>query len=369
LLDSLLQEMAFGRVGGEDVVEYSLANQSIQLKVLSYGATISSLKVRDASGAWREVVLGFDSLEGYLADENRYLGAVIGRTCDRIAEGKFSLEGENYQLDLNDVVGPGCCLHGGKRGWDKCVWKGRLDEESGSLTLSLLSPDGDQGFPGDLLVNVTYALGQATLDLKMTATTTRTTVVNATNHTYFNLGDEDTIANHWVELPSKRYTEVDTALIPTGRVVGVQGTPLDLTKPTQLVKVLDKCPGGEYAGFSHTYVVEENVVVTDDGKMVEKAPGEMDTLAHCATVEERRSGLGLRVLTSQPGVIFYTGQYNSSGGKPMIGRGGRIYGKYSGLCLETQRFGDSPHHPNFPPWTLKPGEVYKHNTSYQFYTL
>jgi len=203
---STFGEMAFGRVGGEDVVEYSLANQSIQLKVLSYGATISSLKVRDASGAWREVVLGFDSLEGYLADENRYLGAVIGRTCDRIAEGKFSLEGEDYQLDLNDVVGPGCCLHGGKRGWDKSVWRGRLDEESGSLTLSLLSPDGDQGFPGDLLVNVTYALGQATLDLKMTATTTRTTVVNATNHTYFNLGDEDTIANHWVELPSKRYT-------------------------------------------------------------------------------------------------------------------------------------------------------------------
>jgi len=360
-------ESAFGRVGGEDVVEYSLANQSIELKVLSYGATISSLKVHDASGAWREVVLGFDSLEGYLADENRYLGAIIGRTCDRIAQGKFTLEGEDYKLDLNDVVGPGCCLHGGKRGWDKCVWKGRLDEESGSLTLSLLSPDGDQGFPGDLLVNVTYTLGQATLDLKMIAMTTQTTVVNATNHTYFNLGDTDTIADHWVELPSKRYTEVDEALIPTGRVVGVHGTPLDLTKPTQLGKVLDTCPGGEYAGFSHTYVVEENVV--EDGNMVEKAPGKTDPLAHCGTVEERRSGLGLRVLTNQPGVIFYTGQYNSSGGKPMIGRGGRTYGKYSGLCLETQRFGDSPHHPNFPPWTLKPGEVYKHNTSYQFYTL
>jgi len=365
---STFGERDYGEVRGGKVVEYSLANHSIQLKVLSYGATVSSLKVRDASGAWREVVLGFDSLEGYLAEENRYLGAIIGRTCDRIAEGKFSLEGADYQLDLNDVVGPGCCLHGGKRGWDKCLWKGRLDKNTTSLTLSLISPDGDQGFPGDVLVSVTYTLGEATLDLKITAMTTKTTVLNVTNHTYFNLGDNDTIVDHWVELPSKRTTEVDEALIPTGRVVTVEGTPLDLTKPTRLGEVLDRCPGGDYAGFSHTYVIEANVTEENNGKMTEKVLKE-NNLALCGTVEERTSGLGVRVLTSQPGVIFYTGQYNSSGGKPLIGRGGRTYGKYSGLCLETQRFGDSPHHPNFPTWQLKPGEVYKQDTSYQFFTL
>jgi len=198
--------------------------------------------------------------------------------------------------------------------------------------------------------------------------TTKTTVLNVTNHTYFNLGDNDTIVDHWVELPSKRTTEVDEALIPTGRVVTVEGTPLDLTKPTRLGEVLDRCPGGDYAGFSHTYVIEANVTEENNGKMREKVLKEND-LALCGTVEERTSGLGVRVLTSQPGVIFYTGQYNSSGGKPLIGRGGRTYGKYSGLCLETQRFGDSPHHPNFPTWQLKPGEVYKQDTSYQFFTL
>jgi aldose 1-epimerase len=345
-----IQEAEFGSLpDGTHVHIFTLTNRNrLEARITNYGGIVVSLKVPDRNGNLADVVLGFDSLAEYLAN-SPYFGALIGRYANRIAQGRFVLDGVDYHLDKNN--GPNS-LHGGAAGFNKKVWTAR-ELPDGGLELQYQSKDGEGGFPGNLTATATYHVTDTNeLRIDYGAITDRNTVINLTNHSYFNLkgaGSGD-ILGHLVTLDADRFTPVDSTLIPTGELRSVAGTPFDFRTPMTIGARIEQAD--EQLRFGNGY--DHNWVLNGDGKR----------LARAARVEEPESGRILEVLTTEPGVQFYTA--NSLG--PLRGKGGKTYGRRSALCLETQHFPDSPNHKDFPSTVLKPGERFQSTTVYRFGT-
>lgn len=341
----------FGKTpSGESVELYTLKNaKGVEAAISTYGGVVVSLKVPDRTGVLGDIVLGFDDFQGYLLPPP-YFGAIVGRYGNRIAHARFTLDGIEYKLAKNDGDNS---LHGGKRGFDKVLWKAK-PEGGQSLELTYLSKDGEEGYPGNLSVTVVYSLTDNNeLKIDYTATTDKKTVLNLTNHSYFNLAGqgEGDILNHRVTINADRYTPVDKGLIPTGELRNVEGTPFDFRQPHLIGERIGSSDeqmvlGG---GYDHDFVLNR----TGDG------------LSPAAKVTEAKSGRVLEVLTTEPGIQLYTGNFLDG---TIRGKGGKIYGRRSALCLETQHYPDSPNHPSFPSTELKPGAVYRTTTVYRFST-
>jgi aldose 1-epimerase len=345
-----LQKMDFGKTPeGMPVELYVLKNGRMTVKVMTYGAIITELHVPDRRGTPGDVVLGFDNLEGYLGNKP-FFGATIGRVANRIAGGKFTLEGKEYALALND--GPNS-LHGGRKGFDKVLWN--AEEVSGpdgpAVKLTYLSRDGEEGYPGNLSASVTFTVtDDDALRIDDTATTDKATPVNLTNHSYFNLAGpaSGTILDHELMLAADSYTPVDDTLIPTGEIASVRETPVDFTTPTLIGARIDQLKG-DPRGYDHNFVLRGG----------EKSP----VLA--ARLYDPKSGRVMEVFTTEPGVQFYSGNFLDG---TLKGKGGVAYRKHQGLCLETQHFPDSVHHANFPSIILRPSMTYTQTTIYRFST-
>jgi aldose 1-epimerase len=333
---------------GTKVEIYTLEEGALKARVMTYGARLVSLEVPDRNGKVGDIVLGYESLAPYLADPKSYFGSIVGRYGNRIAHATFTLDGQAYKLPNNDS---GNTLHGGLKGFDKLLWQGK--EIPGGVELTLVSKDGDQGFPGTLTARVKYTLEAHALKIEYFATTDKDTVLNLTNHSYFNLAGEGQgdILNHLVKIPADRYTPVDSALIPTGELAPVAGTPLDFHKPTAIgARINDPHPQMKLGGgYDHNFVLNEK----------------MGTLQEAAQVMEPTTGRVLTVETTQPGVQFYSGNFLDG---TLHGKHGHVYAKHSGFCLETQHFPDTPNHPKFPTAELKPGQTYHYTTVFKFST-
>ena len=338
---------------GEQVDRYTLTNGRLRVRILTYGGILQSIETPDRHGKLGNVALGFDNLADYQA-KSPYFGCITGRYANRIAGGTFTLDGTVYTLPINN---PPNSLHGGTVGFDKHVWAASpfRDRDSVGLRLSFTSPAGDQGYPGTLRTTVTYTLtsdGGIRMDYR--ATTDAATVVNLTNHTYFNLAGEGSgsIEGHKLLLNASRYTPVDATLIPTGSLDPVAGTPMDFTRSTAIgARVRD--------GF-HQLVIgrgyDHNWVLDRHGR---------SGLVQAAKVVEPGSGRVLTVLTEEPGIQFYSGNFLDG---TLVGTSGRMYRQGDGFALETQHYPDSPNHPNFPSTVLRPGQVYQTTTVYRFGT-
>jgi aldose 1-epimerase len=341
----------FGKTAdGVPVDLYVLTNtKGSTAKVITYGAILTELHVADRDGKFDDVVLGFDNLKEYLAGHPMF-GATVGRVANRIAKGKFTLDGKEYTLALNS--GPNS-IHGGRKGFDKVVWKAQaLPKPDGvAVQFNYRSPDGEEGYPGNLQATVTYALtNDNELRITYTAATDKATPVNLTNHSYFNLAGAKAgdVLDHVMMLAADEYTPADNTLIPTGEIKSVRGTPLDFTSPTPLgarIAELKPNPGG----YDHNYVVRNG------GK----------SLVLAARIYEPKSGRVMELFTTEPGVQLYTANFLDGKRK---GKDGVAYGKHQAFCLETQHFPDSVNHPNFPSVILRPGETYKQTTVYKFST-
>jgi aldose 1-epimerase len=346
-----ISKQLFGHAGDRAVDVYTLTNSNgIEVRIMTYGAALVSIKTADRAGHLQNILLGFDSLEPYLAGVP-YFGATVGRYANRIAQGRFTLDGKTYQLPIND--GPNS-LHGGPRGFDKRLWQAQpLQTARGQeLRLTYVSPDGEAGYPGELTAHAVYRLSDDdSLSIEYSATTTAATPVNLANHAYFNLtGDPHrTILQHVLRIDADRFTPVDGTLIPTGELRAVAGTPFDFREPHVI--------GGRIAaddeqlrlgrGYDHNWVLRPD----PDGK---------PRLA--AVLTDPDSGRSLEVRTTQPGLQFYSGNFLD--GKPS--GSGTVFAHRTGLCLETQHFPDSPNHPAFPPTILRPGEHYSQTTVLSF---
>jgi aldose 1-epimerase len=335
---------------GETVDLYTLKNaKGMEADISTYGGVVVSLKVPDRSGKMGDVVLGFDDFKGYLLPPP-YFGALVGRYGNRIGHAKFTLDGKEYNLAKNDGDNT---LHGGLIGFDKRIWTAK-PLSSSSLELKYLSKDGEENFPGNLATTIVYTVtDDNALKIDYTATTDKDTVLNLTNHSYFNLAGEgqgDILGNRLM-IDADRYTPVDKGLIPTGALANVAGTPLDFRQSHAIGERIDaKDQQLEYAkGYDQNFVLNN--------------PGDFSTAA--VKVSEPTSGRVMEVFTTQPGVQFYTGNFLD--GK-IHGKGGKVYAKHAALCLETQHFPDSPNKPNFPTAELKPGETYHYTTMYRFST-
>ena len=330
---------------GEAIEEVTLRLPSgASCSLLSYGATLTHLHAPDRAGILGDVVLGFDDLPSYVAGR-AYFGAIAGRFANRIARGRFSLEGRTYTLPLND---PPNHLHGGLSGFDRYAWRVEVPDLSvPRVMLSMRSPAGDQGYPGTLDAVVTYTLLEpATLRIEFEARTDQPTVVNLTNHAYFNLTGSGTILDHEVTLHASRYTPSDSALVPTGDIVPVAGTPLDFRERKPVGRDIGRLTNTPQ-GYDHNFVLDS------EGR----------AFAAAASVVDPSSGRTLEVWTSEPGIQFYTGNFLN----PSIrGKAGRIYDQYTGFCLETQHFPDSPNQPAFPSTLLRPGGVFRSSTEFRF---
>ncbi|MBN2161608.1 MAG: galactose mutarotase [Pontiellaceae bacterium] len=334
---------AFGHTTrGEEVDEYILKNASgMKVKVITYGAAIVSIEAPDAKGHMADVVLGFDDMAGYLSTGNPYFGCCCGRFANRLAKGTFTIDGTEYSVAINN--GPNG-LHGGLVGFDKKVWKAEIVGD-GAVKLSLLSPDGEEGYPGNLAVELIYTLtDENELKLEYRATTDRKTILNLTNHSYFNLAGSGSVHNHLIHINADRYTVVDEHSTPTGELRPVAGTEMDLLEATPIGKNIHQVQG---LGYDHNYCINQ------------AAAGELTVAAF---VVEPHSGRTMECLTTEPGVQFYTGNYIEH----VKGKNGAIYDKQEGFCLETQHYPDSPNHPEFPSTELKPGDTYTQTTIYRF---
>lgn len=339
----------FGKTpSGETVELYTLKNaKGMEADISTYGGVIVSLKVPDRAGALGDVVLGFDDFQGYLLPPP-YFGALIGRYGNRIGHARFTLDGVVYTLAKNDGDNS---LHGGKRGFDKVLWHARpLNRQS--LALTYLSKDGEEGYPGNLSVTVAYTVTDHNeLKIDYTAKTDKDTVLNLTNHSYFNLagqGQGDILA-HQLTLNADHYTPVDKGLIPTGELRSVAGTPFDFRQPHAI---------GERIGSSDEQIklgggYDHNFILNRSG----------GALSLAAKVTESASGRVMEVFTTEPAIQFYTGNFLDG---TIHGKGGKVYGRRSALCLETQHYPDSPNHPSFPSTELRPGETYHTTTVYRF---
>ena len=335
---------------GTPVQLFTLTNaKGMEARIATYGGTIVSLKTPDRNGTLADIVLGFDSLAGYLSPEP-YFGALIGRYGNRIGHAKFTLGGKEYTLPKNDGDNT---LHGGERGFDKRVWTAH-ELPDGGLQLTYVSKDGEEGFPGNLTATVVYHLTDANeLKIDYSATTDKPTVVNLTNHSYFNLKGAGTgdILDHLVTIHADRFTPVDAGLIPTGELRSVEGTPFDFRQSTAIGARIEK--DDEQLKLGKGY--DHNWVLNRRG----------NGLSLAAHVEEPTTGRVLEVLTTEPGLQFYTGNFLDG---TLKGKGGSVYGHRSGFCLETQHYPDSPNKPRFPSTELKPRGHYKTSTVFRFST-
>jgi aldose 1-epimerase len=317
---------------------YTLKNESgFEVSITNYGGAITSLKTPDRHGNFGDIVLGFESLDDY-ATNPRYFGALIGRHANRIARGRFSLNGVAYQLPCNNGANH---LHGGFKGFDKRIWTVREDQNT--LQLTYFSKDGEENYPGNVTASVDYTLFDNELRTSYRATTDRDTIVNLTNHSYFNLRGAGTILDHELMLNADHFTPVTKDLIPTGEIKPVAGTPMDFRRAKAIGAELAEVAGG----YDHNFVLNNW-----DG-----------SLRLAARLYEPVSGRALEILTTEPGMQFYSGNFLDGS---LIGKGGFAYEKYTGLCLEPQHFPDAPNHPNFPSTILRPGEEYKHISVYRF---
>ena len=330
---------------------YTLRNAgAVEVRLTNYGGIVTSWLVPDRRGKLGDVVLGYDNLEGYLT-ATPYFGSLVGRCGNRIAKGLFTLNGVTHQLALNN--GPNS-LHGGLRGFDKVVWeaKSMLAPDGPAVELRYLSPDGEEGFPGNLRVQAMHTLTRDNgLRLDFTATTDQATIVNLTHHSYFNLAGRGDVLNHFMQINADQFTPVDSTLIPTGRLQSVAGTPFDFRRPAAIGARIEE--NDEQLKFGGGY----------DHNFVPNKPA--NKLAVVARVTERTSGRALEVLSTQPGVQFYSGNFLDG---TITGKGGWVYQRRHGLCLEPQHFPDSINHPNFPSAVLKTGETYRHTIIYRFST-
>ncbi len=339
-----IKKEPFGKVDNKEVYLFTLKNKNgMTVKITNYGGIVTSISVPDKNGNFDDVVLGYDNLEGYLK-ETPYFGAIVGRYANRIAKGKFTIDGKEYNLAINN--GPNS-LHGGIKGFDKVVWDAEPFQKANDTGIKLhyLSKDGEEGYPGNLDVSVTYTLTDDNeLRIEYSATTDKATPVNLTHHSYFNLAGTSgrDILGQVLFIDADRYTVVDDNLIPTGELGDVTGTPMDFRKPAVVGSGIDKVKGG----YDHNYVLNNK------GK-----------LAKVARLYDPVSGRYMDVFTTEPGVQFYSGNFLDGS---ITGKKGVIYKKHFGLCLEAQHFPDSPNHPEFPNTILKPGEKYTQTTVYKF---
>jgi aldose 1-epimerase len=348
--DAAVQQEKFGTREGRPVNLYTLKNaHGIEIKAMNYGGIIVSIRVPDRKGQFADVVLGHDKLEGYIPNPP-YLGAIVGRYANRIANGTFTLDGKAYTLPKND--GPNT-LHGGTtRTFDKVAWEAEPLKGKNGVAFSYLSKDGEEGFPGNLKVKVTYTLTDSNeLLIDYEATADKATPINVSQHSYFNLAGQGTgdILDHEVMINADRFTPVDKNLIPTGELRPVKGTPMDFTTAMKIgARIDDNYEQLQLGhGYDHNYVLNR------------KGPG----MQLAARVYEPTSGRVLEVSTTQPAVQFYSGNFLDG---TVTGKEDRVYKRRYGFCLETQHFPDSPNHPNFPSTILKPGETFHQKTSFKF---
>jgi aldose 1-epimerase len=350
-----IRKQSFGKTtGGEQIDLYSLSNKKgMEVSITNFGATIVTLRVPDRAGKPADVVLGFDTLEGY-ENGKSYFGATVGRYANRIGGATFSMDGRTYTLPKNNGNNT---LHGGIVGFNKKVWKAREISVKGgeSLELSYLSGDGEEGFPGNLSVKIVFTLPADRNELKIdySATTDKDTVLNLSNHSYFNLAGEGNgdILDHVLTLHAKQVTPVDKTLIPTGELSDVAGTPMDFNAATPIGKRIndnyEQLVFGR--GYDHNWVLARS--------------GGANSLTTAAEASDPKSGRTLQVLTTEPGVQFYSGNFLDGSAK---GKGGKVYAQRAAFCLETQHYPDSPNHPNFPSTLLKPGAVFHSETVFRF---
>jgi aldose 1-epimerase len=341
----------FGKMPDGTALEiFTLSDGPYEARITNYGGVVVSLKAPDRNGKSADVVLGFDDLNGYVANFNSpstaFFGAIIGRYGNRISHGSFTLDGKNYSLPLNNGENT---LHGGPHGFNNVVWKAR--PIANGVELAYLSKDGEAGYPGNLSAVVRYTLVKGELKIEYSATTDKDTVVNLTNHSYFNLAGQGDILNHQLTLHASRFTPVDAGLIPTGELKSVEGTPFDFRKATAIGARIsaDDEQLHRGRGYDHNWVLDSG-----GGKSAE-----------AAELYDPGSGRVLKVLTDQPGIQFYSGNFLDGSVK---GKGGKPDELHAALCLETQHFPDSPNHHNFPSTELKPGERYHTVTIYSFST-
>ncbi|CAL8367520.1 unnamed protein product [Gadus morhua 'NCC'] len=335
----------FGDVDEGSVEKWVLRSSLVTVEVLTLGCIIRSIRCSDRKGRVDDVVQGYDHLEGYASDR-RYFGALVGRVANRIAGGRFVVDGVEYQLAVNN--GPNA-LHGGLRGFNKAVWRAERVEDG--VCLRHTSPDGDQGYPGEVQVAVTYTLKGGWLRSRYQASASRTSPINLTNHSYFNLAGQavENVYDHEVSIQAQSYLPVDGTSIPTGEVRAVEGSPFDLRKPYLIGSLLKPLPG---PGFDHNFCLA--------------SPGDPWALRPAARVCHPESGRVLEVSTSQPGVQFYTANFLDGS---VVGKGGSRYAKHSSFCLETQSWPDAINKPSFPSCMLRPGEEYLHETTFSFSTV
>jgi aldose 1-epimerase len=349
-----ISKKPFGNMpDGRQVDIFTLRNDNgMEARITDYGGIVVSLKVPDRYGHFGDVVLGYDNLPQYLTNTT-YFGALIGRYGNRIARGKFTLDGKQYNLATNNFPN---ALHGGIKGFDKVLWEPTIltSKEGPALQLHYLSKNGDQGYPGNLDVTATYSLTPDNgLKLEYVATTDQDTIINLTQHSYFNLAGHGTILNHVLTIPADDFTPVDSTLIPTGKLEPVAGTPLDFRKPTPIGARIHadnqqlKYAGGPAGGYDFNWVIN-------------KPLGQYGLVAR---VYEPASGRILEAFSNQPGLQFYSGNFLDG---TIIGKGGWLYERNAALTLEPQYYPDSPNHPNFPSTELKPGEVYHNVILYRF---
>lgn len=340
-----IEQRSFGRTrDGVEAKIYTLTNANgLVAKVTEYGATLTELWVPDRNGKLADVVLGYEHLEDYEAAPF-YLGAVLGRVANRIANGKFTLDGQSYSLATNRAPNH---LHGGIRGFDKRVWTGAV--RGGAVTFAYTSIDGEEGYPGTLRVTVTYRLTDANeLRIDYQATTDKATPINLTNHSFFNLAGSGTILEHTLTIRASRYTPVNASLVPTGEIASLIGGPLDFMRPRRIGERIE-----EMRAVANGY--DHNLVLDRSG----------DSLSFAARVEEPGSGRVLEIWTTEPGVQFFTGN-RFDGSFP--GVGGAKYERHAGFALEPQHFPDAINHPEFPSVVLRPGTTFRSSTAYRFTT-
>ena len=345
-----VSKATFGKTAsGKEIDIYTCVNiNGLVLKIMTYGAIVVSVEIPDRDGKLSNVNLGFESLDSYLAG-HPYFGATIGRYCNRISKGKFSLNGKKYTLATNDGSNH---LHGGEKGFDKVVWDARsfVDKSGAGIEFNYRSPNGEEGYPGNLEVSVVYTLtNNNELMVEFSATSDMPTPVNLTNHNYWNLGGvgSGNILNHELTIVANQYLDVNNNLIPTGKLLDVKGTPFDFTTPKTVGEHIKSIPKieGLPQGYDHCFVL----------------PDESKNLKFAARVKDSVSGRSMEIYTTQPGIQFYSGNFLD--GKPESGG----YKQYDGFCLETQHFPDAPNQPKFLSTILIPGEKYNHLTIHRFF--
>jgi aldose 1-epimerase len=340
-----ITEKSFGSFENQAVTEYTLTNANgMQVGIINYGGAITKILTKDKEGKFGDVVLGYDSIAGFTQKGNPFFGALIGRYGNRIAKGHFTLDGATYTLA---AYNNGQSLHGGLKGYDKVLWKAEKQAGDSSLKLTYLSKDLEEGFPGNLSVEVIYTLtADDALKIEYAATTDKATPVNLTNHAYFNLsaGKDSTILDHELMLAANKFTEVDSVLIPTGNLPDVKNTAMDFNTAKKIGRDIASVKGG----YDHNWVLSKTG----------------NSLERIAILRHTASGRFMEVFTTEPGVQFYSGNFLD--GTLTNTKGGQKYVQHAALCLETQHFPDSPNQPSFPNTILKPGEKYSHIAVYKF---